>query len=79
LAKYTKHAQVVVANVLAYLKGSPASKRYAGQPEIILITNGVKGGAGLMPMGFIMGSFMASMIKSKGLLIPMARKGLGVS
>ena len=40
LAKYQKHADIVVANVLSYLKGITPSKKYTGSPELIVVTNG---------------------------------------
>ncbi|KZV77413.1 FAD/NAD(P)-binding domain-containing protein [Peniophora sp. CONT] len=80
MAKYPKHADVVVANVVSYLKNGSASRSYAGQSELIVLTNGVKGGSAYFGVGWgiVLGAWMASRVKSKELFIPQIRKGLGV-
>jgi len=80
LAKYAKHADIVVANIISYLKDSSANKLYSSQPEMIVITNGVKGGAGYLGLGWgiMLGNWLSSTMKSKDLFVPMARKGLGI-
>ena len=44
-AKAPKHAQIAAANILSQLNGSPATKKYTGQPELIIITNGKVSGS----------------------------------
>ena len=81
MAKYPKHADVVVTNVVSYLKNGTTPRQYAGQSELIVLTNGVKGGSAYFGVawGIILGAWMASRVKSKELFIPQARKGLGLS
>jgi len=38
--KTTKHAQIAAANILVQLSGGVPTKNYAGQPEVIIISNG---------------------------------------
>jgi apoptosis-inducing factor 2 len=40
MAKAPKHAQIAAANILAQLNGGVPNKKYSGQPELIIITNG---------------------------------------
>ena len=39
-AKAPKHAEIAAANILSQLNGGAATKKYTGQPELIIITNG---------------------------------------
>lgn len=80
MAKYPKHADVVVANVVSYLKNGSTPRIYAGQSELIVLTNGVKGGSAYFGVawGIVLGAWMASRVKSKELFIPQVRKGLGL-
>lgn len=39
-AKAAKHAPIAAANILSQLNGGSASKKYTGEPELIIITNG---------------------------------------
>lgn len=39
-AKAPKHAQIAAANILAQISGGEPKKTYAGQTELIIITNG---------------------------------------
>ena len=39
-AKAPKHAEIAAANILSQLNGGPANKKYAAQPELIIVTNG---------------------------------------
>lgn len=39
-AKAAKHAQIAAANILSQINGSDPKKKYTGQPELIIITNG---------------------------------------
>jgi len=43
VAKTPKHAQIAAANIFSQLSGGAANKKYAGQPELIVITNGKVG------------------------------------
>jgi len=78
-AKANGHGPVVVANVLHFLAGQPVRKEYGGFPEMIMITNGKKGGSAYLPYlwGIIMGNFITALIKSRGLLIWMDRGKMG--
>ncbi|KAJ3901052.1 hypothetical protein F5879DRAFT_885980 [Lentinula edodes] len=72
------HAPVVAKNVELYLKGvdvSEVGKIYKGSMEMILVSNGMKSGMGWMDAmgGIIFGPFLTSRIKSKDLMIEMAR------
>jgi len=80
VAKYAKHAEVVVANVLSYLTGAAASKEYKGSVELIVVTNGKNGGAGYFGFlwGIVIGNWLAAMLKSKTLMVSMIRKGYGL-
>jgi len=81
VAKYPAHASVIAANVLSLLQGQSPAKQYKKQPEMIVVTNGAKGGSTYMGFlwGFVLGDWFSSMVKSKELLVGMARKGLGYS
>jgi len=78
-AKANGHGPVVAANVLSFLAGRPVRKEYGGLPEAIMITNGKSGGAGYLPFlwGIILGNFLTALVKSKGLLVWLARGKLG--
>lgn len=39
-AKAPKHAQIAAANILSQLNGGAANKKYTGQTELIIVTNG---------------------------------------
>jgi NADH dehydrogenase FAD-containing subunit len=39
-AKAVKHADVAAANIISQVNGGSATKKYTGQPELIIITNG---------------------------------------
>ncbi|KAI0064298.1 FAD/NAD(P)-binding domain-containing protein [Artomyces pyxidatus] len=81
VAKAPKHGEVVVANVLSYLSGTRPGKEYKGQPELIIITNGKTGGIAYLGFlwGITLGNWFSSMMKGKGLMIDMQRKGYGLS
>ncbi|KZT30804.1 FAD/NAD-P-binding domain-containing protein [Neolentinus lepideus HHB14362 ss-1] len=79
-AKARSHASVVVANVLTYLEGQPAKKVYKGSPELIIITNGKNGGFAYLGLlwGLTFGDWFSRTLKSKDLMVPGVRKGLGL-
>ncbi|TFY70545.1 hypothetical protein EVG20_g2450 [Dentipellis fragilis] len=79
LAKTPAHAGVIVANVLSILSGGSATKEYKGSPELILITNGKNRGFGYFGFlwGILVGDFFSRLLKSKGLMIDIARKAYG--
>jgi NADH dehydrogenase FAD-containing subunit len=78
-AKTTGHAGVIVANVLSYIVDQPLTKEYKGSPEVIIVTNGKTGGAAFLPFlwGIVLGDWFARTIKSKGLLLGMAKSNMG--
>jgi NADPH-dependent 2,4-dienoyl-CoA reductase/sulfur reductase-like enzyme len=39
-AKAAKHADIAAANIVSQVNGGSANKKYTGQPELIIITNG---------------------------------------
>jgi apoptosis-inducing factor 2 len=80
VAKYGAHAGVVVANILSIFTGQAPTKLYKGSPELIVITNGANGGAGFFGFlwGIVLGNWFAKAVKSKGLMIDMARKNMGL-
>jgi len=80
-AKSTGHVSIVVGNVISVLEGKPTKEVYKGSTEMIVLTNGKKGGAIFVDMlwGLMLGDTMASMAKSKGLLLPMVRKNMGLA
>lgn len=53
---------------------------YKGSVELIVLTNGANGGAGYFGLlwGIVLGNWFAKMAKSKGLMIDMSRKGMGL-
>jgi len=77
-AKAGKHASIVTANVLNFLKGEQQGKVYKGQPELIVIPVGKQYGAGYLGLlwGITFGNFFTSLLKGRTLLVPMARSGL---
>ena len=79
MAKYPKHADVVVTNIVSYLKDGSAPRVYTGQSELIVLTNGVKGGSAYFGVawGIVLGAWMASRVKSKDLFLTPTRKSLG--
>ncbi|EIN13948.1 FAD/NAD(P)-binding domain-containing protein [Punctularia strigosozonata HHB-11173 SS5] len=80
LAKYPVHAGVVAANILSILSGQSPTKVYKGTFELIVLTNGANGGAGYFDVlwGIVLGNWFAKLVKSKGLMIDMKRKELGL-
>ncbi|THH12799.1 hypothetical protein EW146_g7352 [Bondarzewia mesenterica] len=79
LAKYAKHGDVVVANVLSYLAHTAPSAEYKGNPELIVITNGKNAGVAYFGFlwGIVLGNWFSKMVKSKSLMIDMSRKAYG--
>ncbi|KAJ4000948.1 hypothetical protein F5050DRAFT_1561871 [Lentinula boryana] len=76
------HAPVVAKNVELYLQGADLSKVgkiYKGSMEMIMVSNGRKTGMGWMGAmgGVLFGPFLTSRIKSKDLMIGMARGASG--
>ncbi|KAH9962986.1 FAD/NAD-P-binding domain-containing protein [Russula dissimulans] len=80
-AKAPKHAQIAADNILSQLNGGAPKKTYSGQPEMIVLTNGKKYGVSYMGFfgGITLGNWFSSMVKGKGLLIGMTRKGYGLA
>ena len=77
-AKIDLHVSTTAMNIVSLIKEQKATKKYPGQKELIIVTVGKKGGAGYM-FGFSVGSWISSMIKSKGLFISQTRKMLSYS
>lgn len=79
IAKLMWHVPVIVANVVSFLNGVAPTKKYAGAPEIIVITNGKKGGMGYFGFlgGFTLGDWFAWLVKSRHFMVPKFRKELG--
>lgn len=75
-AKIGEHIPVVAMNLVSLCKESKLVSEYKGQKELIVVTVGRKGGAGWI-MGWNVGSFVSSVIKSKGLFLSGKRKELG--
>jgi NADH dehydrogenase FAD-containing subunit len=77
--KSTAHAQVVVKNVLSYIKGAPL-KSYSTSLEGISLTNGKNGGLTYLGIlwGIILGAWFTCWVKSRSLLVPMFRKESGL-
>ncbi|KAJ7070851.1 FAD/NAD(P)-binding domain-containing protein [Mycena amicta] len=77
--KAMAHAGIVAANIISLLSGSSALKPYKGSTEIILVTNGKGGGRAYLGFlwGIVLGDWFARMAKSKTLLVPMTRGGMG--
>lgn len=76
VAKIKDHAPVVAMNIVSLIKENKTAKVYKPPSELIIVTVGRKGGAGLL-FGSSVGSFIASNIKSKGLFVSPTRKTLG--
>ncbi|CCG82077.1 putative Amid-like NADH oxidoreductase [Taphrina deformans PYCC 5710] len=76
VAKIPGHVAVVAMNLVSLIKENKTTKKYDGQRELIIVTVGKKGGAGWL-FGWNIGSFMAAMMKSKGLFLAPTRKTLG--
>ncbi|KAG2076890.1 FAD/NAD(P)-binding domain-containing protein [Suillus decipiens] len=79
IAKLKWHVPVVVTNVVSFLNGVTPTKKYAGAPEMIVITNGKKGGMGYFGFfgGFTLGDWFAWLVKSRHFMVPHFRKDLG--
>ncbi|KAJ7243177.1 FAD/NAD-P-binding domain-containing protein [Mycena haematopus] len=73
------HAKIVTQNVLNYINGV-SLKNYTSGFEIILVTNGKRGGISYIGVlwGLIFGGWFTSLLKSKSLLVPMFRKESGL-
>jgi len=73
------HVPVVVANILSSIQGAEPKTVYKGATEMIIITNGKSSGA--MYLGFLWGimggGWISAKLKSKELIVPMARKQMG--
>ncbi|KAG1813307.1 uncharacterized protein BJ212DRAFT_1367735 [Suillus subaureus] len=79
VAKLMWHVPVVVTNVVGFLNGVTPTKKYAGAPEMIVITNGRKGGMGYFGFfgGFTLGDWFAWLVKSRDFMVSHFRKDLG--
>ncbi|KII93158.1 hypothetical protein PLICRDRAFT_101083 [Plicaturopsis crispa FD-325 SS-3] len=79
VVKVHGHVAVAVPNILSYVAGQPVAKQYKGSFELAIITNGKGGGVGYIGIlwGIVIGDWATRLIKSKGLLLPLVRKGLG--
>jgi len=78
MAKAWAHAPIVAANVDAYLS-ERTLKQYKRSIEMILITNGKNGGASFVGLwwGIVLGNWLTSLIKSRGLFIGRMRASVG--
>ncbi|KAG2155574.1 hypothetical protein DEU56DRAFT_768083 [Suillus clintonianus] len=78
-AKLRGHVSTTVANVVSFLNGAAPTAKYTGSPEMIVITNGRKGGMGYFGFfgGFTLGDWFAWLVKSRDLLVGHFRKDLG--
>ncbi|KAG6909746.1 hypothetical protein DXG01_015734 [Tephrocybe rancida] len=81
IAKYEGHATVVAKNVLSLLNGQPAKEEYKGVPEVIVLTNGKRGGAAYLGVawGLTFGDRFTAHFKSRKLLVPLLRGNLGLN
>jgi len=79
--KVHAHAKVVAANVLSVLEDKEPKSVYKGSIEMIVVTNGKKGGVSYFGVlwGLLFGAWFTSFVKSKGLLVSMARSSMGYS
>ncbi|KAF8649402.1 hypothetical protein AX16_005843 [Volvariella volvacea WC 439] len=79
VGKYPAHAAVVADNVVSVLNDGQPGKVYKGSYELIVITIGKTRGAAYFGVlwGLIFGNWVSSLIKSKDLMIGMARSRLG--
>ncbi|KAH9960643.1 FAD/NAD-P-binding domain-containing protein [Russula dissimulans] len=80
-AKTAKHAQIAAANIVAQLSGGIPTKTYAGQPEIIIISNGKKQGIGFVGMlwGVVLGNWLSSSMKGRELMVHTTRRSYGLA
>lgn len=78
-AKIRWHVPVAVANIISFLNGVTPTKQYTGAPELIVITNGKKGGMGYFGFfgGFTLGDWFAWLVKSRDFMVSNFRKDLG--
>ncbi|KAG1757169.1 hypothetical protein EDB19DRAFT_1656189 [Suillus lakei] len=78
-AKLMWHVPIVVANIVSFLNGVTPTKKYAGATEMIVITNGRKGGMGYFGFfgGFTLGDWFAWLVKSRDFMVSHFRKDLG--
>lgn len=78
-AKATGHNAVVIANIVALTAGKTPAAKYAGATEAIVVTIGPNGGTMYVDLlwGIILGDWVASMLKSKTLLVDRVRGLLG--
>ncbi|KAK1228423.1 hypothetical protein PQX77_008561 [Marasmius sp. AFHP31] len=79
IMKAQGHGKIVVKNIINLLAGKTTDAVYKGAMEAILVTNGREGGVMYVPIlwGLTFGSWVSARIKSRGLMIPMARGLLG--
>ncbi|OJA19575.1 NADH dehydrogenase FAD-containing subunit [Rhizopogon vesiculosus] len=79
VAKLRWHVPIVIANILGLLNGATLTKKYAGAPELIVITNGRNGGMGYFSFfgGFTLGDWFAWLAKARDFMVPHFRKDLG--
>ncbi|KAM0790604.1 hypothetical protein ACM66B_004469 [Microbotryomycetes sp. NB124-2] len=64
------HVPVVVQNIVSLIGGNKANKTIEPGKKVIVVTCGPKGGASQLPVfGLVVGAFLTSQIKSKGLFI----------
>ncbi|KAF9043388.1 FAD/NAD(P)-binding domain-containing protein [Panaeolus papilionaceus] len=77
--KYTGHTTTIVANIKRVVSGAQPTAVYKSSSEVILLTNGVNGGAAYLGIlwGIVLGDWFVRMAKSKDLFITMTRKTLG--
>ncbi|KJA15813.1 hypothetical protein HYPSUDRAFT_1066992 [Hypholoma sublateritium FD-334 SS-4] len=79
-AKSPAHALVIAHNTLVLLGATKkAAIQYKGTKELILLVNGKNGGAGYFPIlwGVTIGNWLASLIKSRSLLVGYTKKTFG--
>ncbi|KAF8316103.1 FAD/NAD(P)-binding domain-containing protein [Clavulina sp. PMI_390] len=80
--KAMAHLPIIKKNLLATLAGDEGGKlaEYQKPKELLLVTVGQKGGFGFLPFlgGWVIGNWIVGMIKSGGLFVSLARKGLGL-
>jgi len=78
LSKVAPQVPVVSGNILAQIAGKPATKKYNGFMEVIVIPLGPTGGFAYFPIlwGLTFGDWIARLLKSRTLFVEMARKML---
>ncbi|KAF9471448.1 FAD/NAD(P)-binding domain-containing protein [Pholiota conissans] len=79
--KAAGHVNVIATNVLVLLELSKKKPvLYKGAAEMIVITNGKNGGTGYFAVlwGITVGNWLASVLKSKTLMVDKARKALAL-